>query len=93
MDELAEACIFLMEKGYDGSLLNVGTGEDVTIKELAETVKEIVGFKGELVFDTSKPDGTPRRLLDVSKIKVKGWLSMWCLKAGIESGYMDWVAN
>lgn len=93
VDDLAEACIFLMETGYDGPLLNVGTGEDVTIKELAETVKEIVGFKGELVFDTSKPDGTPRKLLDVSKLKALGWMPQASLRGGIESAYKDYLES
>lgn len=79
--------MFLMETGYDGPLLNVGTGEDVTIRELAETVKEIVGFKGELVFDTTKPDGTPRKLLDVSKLKAIGWHPDVSLCAGIKVAY------
>lgn len=87
MDDLAEACVFLMETGYDGPLLNVGTGEDVTIRELAETVKEIVGFKGELVFDTTKPDGTPRKLLDVSKLKSLAWRPNFAIKEGINVTY------
>lgn len=89
VDDLAEACVFLMETGYDGPLLNVGTGEDVTIRELAETVKEIVGFKGELVFDTSKPDGTPRKLLDVSKLKLLGWMPKVSLLEGVGMAYVD----
>lgn len=89
VDDLAEACVFLMETGYDGPLLNVGTGEDVTIRELAEIVKEIVGFKGELVFDTSKPDGTPRKLLDVSKLKSLGWQPKVSLSLGVELAYKD----
>lgn len=87
VDDLAEACVFLMETGYDGPLLNVGTGEDVTIRELAETVKEIVGFRGELVFDTIKPDGTPRKLLDVSRLKGLGWMVKIDLVAGIRLAY------
>lgn len=91
VDDLAEACVFLMKAGYDGSLLNVGTGVDVTIKELAETVKEIVGFKGELVFDTSKPDGTPRKLLDVSKLKSLGWTPKIALSQGVKLAYKDFL--
>jgi len=87
VDDLAEACVFLMETGYDGPLLNIGTGEDVTIKELAETVKMIVGFKGDLVFDTSKPDGTPRKLLDVSKLKSLGWEPRVDLCKGVQLAY------
>ncbi len=89
VDDLAEACVFLMETGYDGPLLNVGTGEDVTIKELAKTVKEIVGFQGELVFDTSKPDGTPRKLMDVSRLKALGWKPKVALGDGIGLAYID----
>jgi len=93
VDDLAEACVFLMETGYDGPLLNVGTSEDVTIKELAETVKQIVGFKGELVFDTSKPDGTPRKLLDVSKLKNLGWNPEFTLMDGVRAAYDDFLAR
>lgn len=91
VDDLAEACVFLMESGYDGPLLNVGTGEDVTIKELTETVKQVVGFGGELVFDTSKPDGTPRKLLDVSKIKALGWAPKVKLNQGISAALTDFL--
>lgn len=93
VDDLAEACVFLMEAGYDGSLLNVGTGEDVTIKELAEMVKEIVGFEGELIFDTSKPDGTLRKLLDVSKLKNLGWSPRVALDQGIQLSYESFVSG
>lgn len=89
VDDLAEACVFLMEAGYDGPLMNVGTGEDVTIRNLAEIVQEIVGFTGELVFDTSKPDGTPRKLLDVSKLKALGWQPKVSLGEGVKSTYND----
>ncbi|WP_309625529.1 GDP-L-fucose synthase, partial [Methylibium sp.] len=67
VDDLADACVHLMERGYDGPLVNIGSGEDVTIRELAETVMDVVGFKGSISFDSSKPDGTPRKLLDVSR--------------------------
>lgn len=93
VDDLAEACVFLMESGYDGPLLNVGTGVDITIRELAETVKEIVGFRGELVFDTSKPDGTPRKLLDINKLKTIGWSPKVALDAGIKSAYEDYKSR
>ena len=89
VDDLSEACVFLMEAGYDGPLLNVGTGEDVTIRELAETVRTVVEFKGRLVFDTSKPDGTPRKLMDVSRMKALGWKSKVALVDGIRSAYID----
>lgn len=93
VDDLAEACVFLMETGYDGSLLNVGAGEDVTIRELAESVQEIVGFKGELVFDTSKPDGTPRKLLDVSKLKKMGWTTKFDLQQGLVCTYTKFLED
>lgn len=89
VDDLAEACVFLMEAGYDGPLMNVGTGEDVTIRNLAEIVQEIVGFTGELFFDTSKPDGTPRKLLDVSKLKALGWQPKVSLGEGVRLAYND----
>ena len=72
VDDLAEACVQVMELGYDGPLLNIGTGTDVSIRELAETVMQVVGFEGRIVFDASKPDGTPRKLLDVSRIQALG---------------------
>jgi GDP-L-fucose synthase len=93
VDDLAEACVFLMETGYDGPLINVGTGEDVTIRELAETVKEIVGFNGGLVFDTNKPDGTPRKLLDVSKLKNLGWNPKFTLTDGVRTAYDDFLGR
>lgn len=89
VDDLAEACVFLMNN-YDESLfLNVGTGEDLSIKELAHMIKDIVGFSGELVFDTSKPDGTPRKLMDVSRLHALGWKHKIELKDGINSVYKD----
>jgi GDP-L-fucose synthase len=73
VDDLAAACIFLMENYSDPELINVGTGTDVTIRELAEMVQRVTGFEGRIVFDASKPDGTPRKLLDVSRIEALGW--------------------
>jgi len=87
VDDLAEACVFLMKQGYAGPLLNVGTGEDVTIRELAETVMSIVGFGGRIAFDSSKPDGTPRKLLDVSKLSDLGWRARTSLCDGIRLAY------
>lgn len=87
VDDLADACVFLMKQGYTGSLLNVGTGEDVTIRELAETVMETVGFAGRIVFDSTKPDGTPRKLLDVSKLAALGWRARTSLRDGIRLAY------
>ena len=90
VDDLAEACVFLMHNYNDTEFVNIGTGVDVTIKELAETIKEIVGFSGNLVFDASKPDGTPRKLLDVSKINNLGWKYKVDLKNGIEKT-LEWA--
>jgi len=87
VDDLADACVHLMEQGYDGPLVNIGTGQDVTIRELAETVMDVVGFTGKIVFDTSKPDGTPRKLLDVSRLSALGWTAHTALKDGIRRAY------
>jgi GDP-L-fucose synthase len=87
VDDLAEACVHLMEAGYDGELVNLGTGEDVTIRELAETVMRVVGFEGRIVFDSSKPDGTPRKLLDVSRARTLGWQAKVPLHEGIARAY------
>ena len=87
VDDLADACVFLMERDYDGPLLNLGTGQDVTIRELAETVMEVVGFRGRIVYDRSKPDGTPRKLLDVSRMSALGWRARTGLREGIERAY------
>lgn len=89
VDDLAQACVFLL-RDYEGDdWLNIGTGTDVSIKELALTIKEVVGFEGELKFDASKPDGTPRKLMDVSKINSLGWKHKIDLKTGIESVYEE----
>ncbi|MCB0430571.1 MAG: GDP-L-fucose synthase [Flavobacteriales bacterium] len=87
VDDLAEACLFLMDRFDEAGFVNVGTGEDVSIKDLALMIKDIVGFKGELIFDTSKPDGTPRKLMDVSKAHKLGWKHRIPLEEGIKSVY------
>ncbi len=92
-DDLADACVHLMEKGYDGPLVNIGTGTDVTIRELAQTVIEVVGFAGDLTFDTSKPDGTPRKLMDVSRLTGLGWQASTTLKDGIALAYQDFLSK
>jgi len=87
VDDLADACVFLMEQEYAGPLLNVGMGSDVTIKELAETVMDVVGFRGRIVYDSSKPDGTPRKLLDVGRLAELGWRARTPLREGIRLAY------
>ncbi len=87
VDDLADAALFLMEH-YDGEeIINVGVGEDLTIRELAELIKEVVGYRGEIVFDTSKPDGTPRKLLDVSRLHQLGWRAKIPLREGLAQTY------
>lgn len=92
-DDLADACVFLMQQGYDGPLVNIGTGTDVTIRELAETVVKVVGFQGDLSFDASKPDGTPRKLMDVSRLHGLGWQARTGLEDGIALAYQDFLAR
>jgi GDP-L-fucose synthase len=92
-DDLAEACVYLMETYSDSELVNIGTGVDVTIKELAETVKEIVGFTGTIQWDPTRPDGTPRKLMDVSKLHSLGWKHKIELKEGISLAYQDFLTN
>ena len=89
VDDLAQACLHLMDVHNDAGWVNVGTGEDVTIKELAETVARVVGYEGKLVWDTTKPDGTPRKLMDVSKMTALGWRATTPLEHGIEAVYAD----
>ena len=84
VDDLADALIFLMHEYDRPEFINVGTGEEISIKELALTIKAVVGYDGDLVFDTSKPDGTPRKLMDVSRLKDLGWQAQTGLKTGIE---------
>ena len=104
-DDLAEACVFLVEKANykdmaftDGSgtvqsHINVGSGKEVTVKQLAETVKEVVGFKGKISWDASKPDGTPRKLMDSSRINALGWTPKVTLKEGITRAYQDFLSR
>jgi len=87
VDDLADACVHLAEQGYGGPLLNIGTGEDVTIRELAETVMDVVGFNGRVVYDHTKPDGTPRKWLDVQRLSALGWRATTPLKEGIQKAY------
>jgi GDP-L-fucose synthase len=87
VDDLASACVFLLREYDSPDIINVGCGEDVTIRELAECVCDVLGFRGELVFDTSKPDGTPRKLLDVEKLRALGWRPSIELREGIADSY------
>jgi GDP-L-fucose synthase len=87
VDDLADACVHLMETGYTGPLVNIGTGQDVTIRELAETVMKVVGFTGKIVFDSNKPDGTRRKLLTVTRLLNLGWEAQTNLNAGISLAY------
>jgi len=93
VDDLARACLFLLENYSDEMALNVGVGEDVTIKQLAGIVQQIVGFDGEVVWDADKPDGTPRKLLDVSRINKLGWKAQTGLDAGIRLAYQDYLSR
>ena len=91
VDDLADACIFLMESYDSGDIINVGTGVDISIRELAELIKREVGFEGEIVFDATYPDGTPRKLLDTSKINNLGWNAKVELEEGVRIVYKDFV--
>ena len=92
-DDLADACVFLMKHYSDLKFLNVGTGEDITIADFASEVASVVGYKGRIEFDTSRPDGSPQKLLDVSKIKKFGWFPKISLHDGLTSAYADFLAN
>ena len=93
VDDLADACVHLM-KTYEGSdIVNIGTGEDIKIKDLAELIKKTVGFEGEIISDTTKPDGTPRKLLDVSKLHSLGWKHQVSLEEGIKKTYEWFLEN
>ncbi len=88
-DDLAEACLFLMENHNEAGLVNIGVGEDISILDLAKMVKKIVGFSGELITDSTKPDGTPRKLMDVSKLTNLGWKASISLEVGIKKVYEE----
>lgn len=91
VDDMADACVFLMENGISEGIYNIGTGEDISIRALAEIVMDVVGFKGNIVFDASKPDGTPRKLLNVDLMKKKGWTAKIGLRDGIAMTYQDFL--
>lgn len=92
-DDLAEACFYLMQNYSEPNLINIGTGHDLTIKDLALLIKEVLQFEGELVFDSSKPDGTPRKLMDVTKLHNLGWKHKIELREGIELAYQDFQSR
>ncbi len=92
MDDLAAACLFLMHRYDDSAIINVGVGEDISISDLASLIREVVGFSGDIVYDRSKPDGIPRKLLEVSKLQSLGWIPQISLAEGIRDTY-DWFIN
>ncbi|HRD44820.1 MAG TPA: GDP-L-fucose synthase [Ferruginibacter sp.] len=92
-DDLAEACIFLMEQYSGREIINVGSGIEISIKALAELIQKVVGFDGKLIFDTTKPDGTPRKLMDNSKIQAMGWVPKVKLEEGIAIAYKDFLSH
>jgi GDP-L-fucose synthase len=92
-DDLGRACTYLLENYDDDVAINVGVGEDIAIKDLADIIKRVVGFEGEIEWDSSKPDGTPRKLLDVSRIESLGWKATISLEDGIRSTYEWFKAN
>lgn len=93
VDDMAAAVVFALENQLDEHLYNIGTGTDLTIKELAELIQKTVGHQGEIIWDSSKPDGTPRKLMDVSKMKNKGWSATISLEAGIKATYQWFLEN
>ena len=93
VDDLADACAFMLKNYSEMEFLNIGTGEDISIADFASLVAEVIGFKGELVFDPSRPDGTPRKLLDVSKLGALGWRAQTDLRPGLEATYRDFLAG
>jgi GDP-L-fucose synthase len=93
VDDLADACVLLLKSYSDDGILNVGTGKDMSIAEFAKTVADVVGFKGELTFDLSRPDGVPQKLLDVSKLAALGWRARTDLRTGLAAAYADFQAN
>jgi len=93
VDDMADACYFLMQNYDEKQFVNIGTGNDITIRELAETIMHVTGYRGKLTFNTEKPDGTPKKLMDVSKINNLGWQHKIDLKEGIERTYQDFLEN
>ena len=93
VDDLADACVFVMKSYSDLEFLNIGTGEDTTIAAFAELVADVVGYRGKIEFDASRPDGSPRKLLDVSRINALGWRATIPLRDGLARMYADFVKH
>ena len=93
VDDAADALIFMMENNVNEGIFNIGTGEEISIRKLAETIMNIIGFKGEIVFDANKPDGTPRKLVSIEKLKHLGWQATTKLEDGIEKAYQDFLKH
>ena len=93
VDDLADACVYILQKHGYTDMVNIGTGQEVSIRELAELVGEVVGFEGDLVFDTDKPDGTPRKLLDCSRLEALGWKPKYQLRDGLRMAYQGFLAH
>ena len=93
VDDLADACTFVMNQVDGPRLLNVGVGKDISIRELAELIADVIGYAGSFAFDASKPDGTPRKLLDVSQLRALGWMAKIELREGIQRTYAWYVEN
>jgi GDP-L-fucose synthase len=91
VDDMADACVFLMEQNMNDGIYNVGSGTDVTIRELAEIVMDVIDYKGNIIFDSSKPDGTIRKLLDVSRMERLGWKAKTPLKQGLTQAYVSYL--
>ena len=92
VDDIADACVFLMERGTMEGLYNIGSGTEITIRELAETIMEVIGFRGQMVFDSTKPDGTPRKLLCLDRIQALGWRAKTGLREGIAEAYQEFLS-
>jgi GDP-L-fucose synthase len=93
VDDFADACVFVLKNYSDAQFINIGFGEDISIADLARLVAEVIGFRGELVYDTSKPDGTPRKLLDVSRLSSMGWKAKVPLREGLAKAYHDFLTH
>jgi GDP-L-fucose synthase len=92
-DDMADACVFLMKNYNEPGLINIGVGEDLSIKELSEMIRQITGYNGKIVFDSSKPDGTPRKLMDVTKLSSLGWKASIGLHEGVREVYLEKFLN